>query len=142
MLQQCRHLSSVRAMSITHSEEVAVSQAHDVRVGQVCILVHLEWVVSRDTTLCRKRELRDDVGELLSSVGLGLVSLLLRLLLQDWLQLLVLTCFVLVRRGGWRLVAPDRTMGHISRWHDIHWLSLLYALTTLETLWLLNWYLG
>lgn len=51
-------------MAIAHSEEVTVPETHDVRVCQVCILVDLEGVVRRDSTLRCERELGDDVGEL------------------------------------------------------------------------------
>lgn len=51
-------------MAVTHSKEVTVPQPHDVRVRQVGVLVDLERIVRRNTTLGGKRKLRNDVGQL------------------------------------------------------------------------------
>ena len=48
-------------MAIANREEVAVLEAHDVRVSNVCVLVDLVWVVSGYASFGGKREFRDYV---------------------------------------------------------------------------------
>ena len=61
MLQERADISSVRAVTVADREEVAVLQAHNVRIGHVRILVDLVGVMRRNSTLCCKGELRDNV---------------------------------------------------------------------------------
>ena len=45
MLEEGAHFSTIGAMPITDGEEVTVAESHDVRVGDVGILVYLVGVV-------------------------------------------------------------------------------------------------
>lgn len=65
VLEEGANVSAVRAMSIADGEKVAVLQAHDVRVGNIGVLVDFVRVVRRDAALGGKRELGDDVDNLL-----------------------------------------------------------------------------
>ena len=51
VLQKPRYLLSIVSMAITDREEMAVSEVQHVGVRQVCILIHLVWVVSCYSTL-------------------------------------------------------------------------------------------
>ena len=51
-------------MTIANREEMAMLQAHYMRISYVGVLVNLVRVVSRDTTLGGKGELCDDVDYL------------------------------------------------------------------------------
>lgn len=64
MLEERTDFAAIRAMSITDSEEMAVFQAHDVRIRNVGILVYLVRIMSRDATLSSKTKLCDDVDYL------------------------------------------------------------------------------
>ena len=54
-------LTPVRPVAIANGEEVAVLEAHNVRVSNVCILIDLVWVVSGYASFGGKREFCDYV---------------------------------------------------------------------------------
>ena len=61
VLEQTRNFLSIVTMAITDGEEVTVTQIEHVWIGQVCILIDLIRIVSRNTSLRCERELRHDV---------------------------------------------------------------------------------
>ena len=49
VLEERANISTIRAVTVANREEVTVFEAHDVRVGNVGVLVYLVWVMGRDT---------------------------------------------------------------------------------------------
>ena len=54
MLKQSRHFSSILSVAIAYREEVAMLEPHDVRRGDISILICLVWIMSCNTTLRSK----------------------------------------------------------------------------------------
>ena len=64
MLEEGAYFAAVRTMPIAHREEMAMLQAHYMRIRHVCVLVDLVGVVGRDATFGGERKLCDDVDYL------------------------------------------------------------------------------
>ena len=64
VLQKRTHIATIWSVAITDWEKMAVLQAHNVWVSNVCILVNFVGVVSRDTAFGSKRKLGNDVHNL------------------------------------------------------------------------------
>ena len=50
MFEEGAYFPAIRTMSVTDRKEVAVLKAHDVRVGDVGILIYLVRIVCRDAS--------------------------------------------------------------------------------------------
>ena len=88
MLEEWTHISSIWSVSVTDWEEMAMLQAHDMRVCYIRILVHLIRIVRWDSSFCREGKLRDYIYDLMwrraSSFGFFVFSCLSQFLIWVW----------------------------------------------------------
>ena len=54
VLEERANVSAIRAVAVANREEMTMFEAHDMRVSNVCVLIHLVWVVGRDATFGRE----------------------------------------------------------------------------------------
>ena len=71
MLKETTDFSSVLAVAVADGEEVAVLQAHDVRRGDIGVLVRLVGVVGCNTSFGSKGEFGDYVADLVLRRWIG-----------------------------------------------------------------------
>ena len=93
MLEERTDITAIRAMAVADWEEVAVFQAHYMRVGHICILIDFVWIMSRYDTFGSKRKLRDNIHDLLLFLHP----------FSSWLLPLICISTLLTRRCRWHL---------------------------------------
>ena len=54
VLEERANISAIRAMTVANREEVTVFESHNVRVGNVSVLVYLIRIMGRDTAFGRE----------------------------------------------------------------------------------------